>query len=280
MINKNNKRGNVMVGIFVILTVLIIGTTLFVFNVYKAGEKVLRYDLHFSDAVEAKSGELEEYIDSFGEKAVIKSYKEMTEKGYYVGKEIPETKETIFVFDNYNDEEEKFVNGKFVELFKKYFQKEFESIEFNDLVLGNLKDYILRGAYEAEFDGEVLKLSVKGLSIVGDSVVKDGKREWNWYLSDKLPSNENAETSIVNRRDIGKMFNLRIVGLESFENIENSIILCNAESDFEKCLDLKIKNFESSHSKSAGGLRIVTLESKKEFLIDGKYEGIALQFLL
>lgn len=246
-----NKRGDIAVVVLVILALISTSAALFSFVTSSGGVEMKISDFKFIDSSYQKQNLAEFYIYQAGEDAIIKTYKEFADDSVpeydYIKNRQKEGNNAKFgeIWDNLDE--------RFSNRFKENFKTEFENYEFEEGYLKGLKELISKESFTVLFDGETLKVDID-----------------DWQISNSLDN-----IGVVYFPEISSEFNLRKIGLHSFEKIYEVKEKCLDEGIAKSCFDNYLGNFESS----IGSSNLVSLTSKKEFLAENTFEKISFSFI-
>jgi len=256
-----NKRGDLSVVLLVFLVLFITIYSLFTFTTSSMNVEEKISNVKIIDKIYSQENLVEFYVKEAGEKAVVKSYKEIIKDSNYIGG-------SVILINNVDAEftfPKKDLNDIFMVKFIDNFKKEFQKYEFDEDYLKDLKEVIISNDFEINFDGNDLNV-----------IFINFEFEEN-YEKGNLRNIKYMPKMILN-------FDLNKIGLESFDKIYNVKDNCKSQVDIGECFNLELNNFNAvlmNKQKSSGeGYSLVTLTSNKEFLIDGNYEKIEFGFVL
>ena len=254
-----NKRGDISIVILVFLVVFVVSASLFVFVTSSLKENVKISGAAIVDKVKLQENSVKFHIKQVGEKSVIKTYKEIINNKEYIG-------DTVILVNNI-EPEFKLLNENLNENFKtkfiNNFKSEFESYNFEGDYLKNIQSIIYNNLFDIGFNGEIL-------------VFSENKQEFY----------EHSDEIQVTYQPIIKLeFNFTKIGIESFEKIYSVKEQCKNEQNAElikQCFDNNLINFNTSviekEKPNKEKYFLITLTSKKEFLINDKFEKIEFSF--
>ena len=251
-----NKKGDITILLLVILVLLLTSATLFSFITSSGKVEAKISNARFIENFYSRQDLAEFYLSQAGEIAIVRTYREFVEDDNYINNPIYNFKEEVEFREIHSKLNENFHN-KFVENFKT----EFKKYDFEDDYLKNLKEIIEDEDFDVIVDREIL-------GIVIDS----------WEMNGSL-----NDINITYVPGISLKFNLKKVGLHSFEEIYEIKERCKYKEDIESCFSDLI-NFEVSvveKEKSSGEKYFfVTCATKKDFLIGDGFDRIRFSFVL
>ena len=254
---KMNKRGDVAIVLLVLLVLLVSLATLFNFatNSKKIEAKFL--DVRVIDTIYIEENLVEFYINQAGKKATIKTFKEFVDDSIetydYINSRIIVGNDVEF------KELHSRLNESFKQGFSQNFKEEFESYEFSESYLINLKEIISKDDFNVLLNYGVFQISMDSLEISG--------------------SFDNIE--IKYKPKILLEFNLENMELHSFEKIYDVKEECKNKENIESCFNDELVNFYVSVEIKGEDNKysLVTLTSKKEFLFGENFENIKFSFI-
>ena len=247
---KMNRKGQVSIGIFVLLAVLIMGLALFKFVANPDGVDVPIEDARLINDVYDRQDEIDFYIIREGEKALVESYIELIDSG---GVSSGTEENGIYVFDSFDEEE---FNVKLNDMFREKFKARIEKYDFLDEGLKRFKEEILEDRFRVEVDSLGIGVSQEKFPVM---ISLDG-------------------LSVIYRTDLNVSLNFEEKGLHGFKDIFEVSKDCVGESDMKSCLELGLTKFDADVSDSLGKKKIV-LTSKKDFVLDGEFVKLEVMFL-
>jgi len=254
-----NKRADVplAVAILVIATMAITSIAMYSFFMSAGKTQGVVLGVGFVDDVNLKELAINFYVQQAGERAFVKTYKEIADNGDYL--ELPAIKDSggIYKFAGARKDIDELFKEKFYDNFKNefaimefdedYLEKDFrKNLLFNKFVFTNFSDE------------NGLKIIIEGMGIEEGSDAGDVK--------------------VVYSPKISAGFNFEKLGLHSFKYLEivkDECILNPGIMTFEECLNFYLFNFNAKVSDEDA----VSVESKKTFLIGGKFEKIRFSFI-
>ncbi len=249
-----NRRGDITILLLVILVLLVASATLFSFVTSSGKVEAKISDAKFVENIYYKENLVEFYINQAGEKSISKTYRIFSENGDYINNPIISGGE--IEFGKIHNK----LNENFYIKFNQNFKEEFENYNFEEDYLKNLKEVILDGNFDVIVNEENLVIKINNLEI----------------------NNSVKNINITYIPEISLGFDFQKIGLHSFEKIYEVKEGCKNVEEVENCYN-KLINFESNvieKEKSNGGKYFfVTLTSKKQFLIDGKFTNINFSFV-
>lgn len=254
----NNKRGDLAVTllVFLILATVLIAIFTFVTNPIKVKEKIS--SLGVIQDISSQESLVEFYVRQAGESAVILTYKEFASNGIYIADPVKINSNREIEFFNLNEN----LNEKFRLKFIENFQKEFEKYEFQEESLKTLKEIIKINNFYTAFDGNKIILDVNNL-------------EFKESLKD---------VSVLYAPKINVVLNLNNIGLYDFKGVYDIKESCKIQEDIEGCFNNELVNFnaelQSKENPNKEKYILATLTSKKEFLIEYKFEKIEFSFVV
>lgn len=249
-----NRKGDVSVLLLVILVLLVASATLFSLVISSGKVKAKISSAQFINNFYVKQELIEFYFNQAGEKTIVKTYDEFSNSGDYINNPIISGGE--IEFKNINNRLDENFKNRYIENFKE----EFESYNFEEDYLRDLRQIILDENFDVVVDKEIVTMTINNLemnsSIEGINVT---------YIP-----------------EISLEFNLKKIGLHSFNEIYNVKEKCKNAEELEECysdliyFDVIVEEKEKSSSEK---YFLVTLTSKKRFLIDRKFENIGFSFV-
>lgn len=251
-----NKKGDMTILLFVILVLLVTSATTFSFIMSSGKTEAKISNARFIETLYSKQDLAEFYLIQAGEIAIVKTYNSFVEEDNYINNPIYNSKEEVEFKELHSKLSENF-HDKFVENFKTGF----DSYDFEDDYLKNLKETINDGDFEITVDREALE-------IVIDS----------WGMNDSL-----NDINITYTPEISLKFDLKKIGLHSFEEIYEIKERCKGDENIENCFSDLI-NFDVSvvEKEKSDGQKyfFMTCTTKKEFLIEDRFDSIRFSFVL
>ncbi len=254
----NNKRGDIAVTllVFLILVTVLIALFTFVTNPMKVKEKIS--SLGVIQIISSQESLAEFYVKQSGESAAILTYKEFASDGIYVAEPVKMNLDREIEFSSLNEN----LNEKFRLKFIENFQKEFEKYDFKEEYLKNLKEIIKINNFYTVFDGNKIILDVNNL-------------EFKESLKD---------VGVLYAPKINVVLNLDNIGLDDFKRVYDIKEYCKIQEDVEECFNNELVNFntvfQSKENSNKEKYILARLTSKKEFLIDYKFEKVEFSFVV
>jgi hypothetical protein len=249
-----NCKGDMAILLLVILVLLVSSATIFSLVTSSGKVEAKISDTKIVENIYYKENLVEFYIIQAGENIFAEIYNEFTKTGEYINNPIVSGGEIEFG-KVHNKLDENFRN-KFIENFKE----EFKDYDFEDDYLKNLKEIILDGNFDVILDKESLVVKINNLEI----------------------NNSLEKVNITYIPEISLEFNFKKMGLHGFEQIYKVKEECKNVEEVENCYN-KLINFENSviEKEKSNGEKyfFVTLTSKKQFLIEGKFVNINFSFV-
>lgn len=255
-----NKRGDVQIGILVLLAVLVAGAALFSFWQSYTKDEVIITDARVLDNAYMKENQIRFYIDVALEKAIVESYGPIIAKANFVeaGNEI------VFGLD-------------MEELIWTNFRNEILKYEFKDPMLNDFKNKVMEGSFEISYSGDKVSATLSDMTISSSLVLQSGKRVPLWKF---VPSPFEAQevqqlAGVMYKPVIEERVRLEDMGLTGYDSIADAIKLCagKTKEDLQNCLGEKLAGFKISVVETAGK-QIVSFETKDSFQIGDKLESI------
>ncbi len=251
-----NKKGDIAILLLVVLVLLLTSATLFSFIISSGKTEVKISNAKFIENFYSRQDLAEFYLSQAGEIAIFKTYNEFVEEDDYINNPVYNSNREVEFKELHGKLNENFHN-KFVENFKT----EFKSYDFEEDYLKNLKEAVNDGDFDVTLDRGILE-------IVIDSW------EMKAFLND---------INITYTPGISLKFDLKRVGLHSFEEIYEIKEGCKGDENIEKCFsdlinfDVGVVEKEKSDEQK---YFFVTCTTKKDFLIEGEFDSIKFGFVL
>lgn len=277
-----NKKANLAVTLLVIMTIVIVVLTLFVFltgqekivkrisyssilGIVYGKEKVIRYGIdraletylikHYSDAVKNK-----EYIDSSCSGEFCKVSENVEEQLRIKIKNDFKNNIQYFLEDDRDE------HGPFDLLIDRYINKG----SFEILLQGNILGFEIRAANPFRIQGRVYE----------DERVVTARFAWVLFpiAWEDIPFSVMQSSSLA---DIDVKVDLIDLGLLSFQDVFEKAKECisKPEQEIQNCMNQELGIFDSKLEKSGDGYNI-ELETKKHFLIDNDFQKIKFNFFM
>jgi len=251
-----NKKGDITILLLVVLVLLLTSATLFSFIISSGKTEVKISNARFIENFYSRQDLAEFYLSQAGEIAIVKTYNEFVEEDDYINNPIYNFREEVEFRELHSKLNENFHN-KFAENFKT----EFKKYDFEDDYLKNLKETIGDGDFDVIVSEGVLTLVVN-----------------SWEMKSFI---DDINITYVPR--ISLKFDLKKIGLHSFEDIYEIKERCKGDENIEDCFSDLI-NFEVSvleKEKSSGEKYFfVTCATKKDFLIGDEFKVMRFSFVL
>ena len=264
---KWNRRASLEIVLLVLMTLLVVGVTIFVFTTQKysfnkkIGNVISADDSYYDLSL------IEFYIKQAGENAFYKTYKEVVESREYLDPVITNLQNEV-EFRSLNSN----LNEEFKTKFNENLKREYAKYNFEDKQtnLNRFKDdYIKNDKFKIEYDGKRLKIMVDDFTLINGP--------------------EGEDITIKYNPDILLEYDFRELGLNSFNQIYTVKELCVTTSvsleEMENCFSL-LNNFDVAveektkpNSQNGETYDLVTLTSKREFFIDGTLQKIEIKFI-
>ena len=251
IIMKKNKRGDMTVLLFVVFALIISSAALFSFITSSNKVEAKISDSRFIENLYLDKSLAEVYLTDFGEYAIVKTYEEFVAGDKYIENPNYNSEYQVRFGDLNSGLNEEFSNN-FVEAFKT----EFGRYDFEEDDLQNLKEIIVAGYFDVEFDGEVLTIAIN-----------------KWEMNDSL-----NDIDVAYSPRISLKFDIERIRLHSFEEIYEVKENCKASENVKNCFE-DLANFEIEVLENGGDV-FVEMESKKDFLIDGEFKTIKFGFVM
>lgn len=250
--NKTNKRGDVSIVILVFLVLLVVFASLFIFAISSMNVKEVISGYLIFDRVYAQEDLIEFYLDSAGKDAVAKTYTDFVDSG------VPEldyinNRKSVGGYSEFGELHDK-LNENFEKRFIDNFKKELAKYEFEESYLIDLKKNISENKFDVSFNGEFIQLNMNSLML----------------------TNSIKETSIIYKPQISLEFDLNKIGLDDFGKLYSVKEDCKKQEDIQECFNNKLNYFNALVNQENS---LVTLTSKKEFLIDEGFKKISFSFI-
>lgn len=250
-----NKKGDIAILLLVVLVLLLTSATLFSFIMSSGKTEVKISNAKFIENFYSRQDLAEFYLSQAGEIAMVKTYKEFVEEDDYINNPIYNFKDEVEFKGLHSKLSENF-HDRFVENFKT----EFNSYDFEEDYLKNLKEIIKDGDFDAVVDEGSLTLAVN-----------------DWEMKDSL-----NDINITYSPGISLKFDLKKVGLHSFEEIYEIKERCKGDENIEDCFsdlinfDVSVVEKEKSDEQK---YFFVTCATKKDFLIGEEFDSIRFSFV-
>lgn len=264
VLKNSGKKGALPIYVFVILTLIVCVSTLFVFLTNPPQVEATFRSLDSFDEVYSQESVVNFYLEEVFEESFVKTYRDFVLNGDYLGNvRITESsKGEVYYISGINNNIKNDFGNTLEDNFKKNFlKKDFEKDYLNDL------------QREIEKDNFEIFFNENSVEVVIDSFV--------------LKSNKN-EISVNYTPELKKEINLTRFGLESFQEI---IDFGNACSEFnnitekKSCYDNKksyFENFEFDYKEESLSNEkelILELKSKKEFYFEEDFDKMRFSFV-
>ncbi len=249
-----NRKGDLSVLLLVVLVLLVASVTLFSLVISSGKVKAKISNAQFINNFYSKQDLIEFYLNQAEEKAIVETYNEFVENSDYINNPITSGKE--IEFKNINNRLDENFRNRFIE----NFENEFGNYNFEEDYLNNLKQIILNENFEVVVNKDILIITIDNL-------------EMNSFV-------ENINLTYI--PEISLKFNLKKIGLNSFYEIYDVKEKCKNVKDMEDCYgDLINFNVSVIEKEKTNGEKyfLVTLVSKKRFLIDGKFDNLQFSFV-
>lgn len=250
-----NKKGDIAILLLVVLVLLLTSATLFSFIMSSGKTEVKISNAKFIENFYSRQDLAEFYLSQAGEIAMVKTYKEFVEEDDYINNPIYNFKDEVEFKQLHSKLSENF-HDRFIENFKT----EFNSYDFEEDYLKNLKEIIKDGDFDAVVDEGSLTLAVN-----------------DWEMKDSL-----NDINITYSPGISLKFDLKKAGLHSFEEIYEIKERCKGDENIEDCFsdlinfDVSVVEKEKSDKQK---YFFVTCATKKDFLIGEEFDSIRFSFV-
>ncbi len=253
ILDKTNKRGDVSIVILVFLVLLVVFGSLFIFYTSSVKIKDKISGVVVFNKVYMQENSIKFYLDSAGKDVMVKTYKDFVDDS---GDEYDYINNRRTVEGKYPEFEELHskINEKFEKRFSENFKKEFEKYDFEEDYLIDLKKNISENKFDVSFNGEFIQLNMNSLML----------------------TNSIKETSIIYKPQISLEFDLNKIGLDDFGKLYNVKEDCKKQEDIQECFNNRLNYFNAFVNQENS---LVTLTSKKEFLIDEEFKKIEFSFI-
>lgn len=257
MIMKN-KRADISIVLLVILTLVLTISSLFIFVNSSSAVEAEIYNVKFIDQFYLRQNLAEFYVSESMKKALVQTYNEFVSdsKGiyYYLNnpKETPQNSGN-FEFNELHDK----LNENFKSKLRENFQIEFKKYNFNEgyveEYLRELNSLVEQGSFDVSANKEILKITVN------DFMIKDS--------FEKIKIEYSPEIKLE--------FNLTKLGLHDFDKVYEIKEKCKTDENLKNCFESGLINFNVGVNEN----NLVTLKSKKDFLIDNDFKKIVFSFI-
>ncbi|NCO11307.1 hypothetical protein GW924_01735 [Candidatus Pacearchaeota archaeon] len=251
-----NKKGDTAVLVFIFLVIVVLLGTIFSFLTTSGKVEAEIQNSNYLDAAYAKENEVEFYLYESLRKGVVEEYYRMSLDNSFFGGN-PDMRNGKLVLGEYNDNAGRFSNSVSSRMKKT-------NIE-NDIVMERFDREIELKTFT--FNYSDMSLEMEGFPFIIDVV--DGEILWK-----EVPDELEKDIGVIYRPELKARLNLTEIGLHDFSYIYDSAIFCQLD---EMCLKEKLFNFDVKITSGEEG-DLVRIESKKEFLLDGNFRRIVLEF--
>lgn len=249
-----NRRGDIAILLLVILVLLVASATLFSFVISSGKVEAKISSAQFIKDFYSRQNLIEFYLNQAGENSIRKTYNEFVENGDYINNLIISGGE--FEFEEIHNKLSENFRDRFIENFKE----EFKNYNFEEAYLKNLKQIILEKNFDVVADKNIVMMKINNLEM-NDSI-------------------EGVNINYIPK--ISLELNLKKIGLHSFEDIYEIKERCKDVEMVKECYEDLINfnvNVEEKEKSNGEKYFLVTLTSKKQFLIDEKFENIDFSFV-
>jgi hypothetical protein len=254
------KKGDLRLMLFLILTLAIAISTIFLFLTNWEKSVIKVYSSDISEEIYYYERETFFYLEQLAYLSLFKTYQELFEEDYYIVKPIYNS-DNYVSFGNFNPN----LNNIKKRIFKNNFEKNFNEIDFEKEYLNNLKKQINLENYSIYIEEDFFIINFKNIT-------------FNQSL-DNVDILYNPEINISVNLDELKNFKdiyefkekcIDIFNLENRKNCyeNNKIIL----DDFYLNVSSKIDDFDEEYI-------LIELETKNNFLINNKLKKISFSFI-
>lgn len=256
-----NKKGDLPTVLLVFLVFLVVLTSLFTFLIKSKNINEYTESVGLINEVYEEQNLAEFYIIEAVKTSIVESYLDITKDGGFVENPNFDLQTNVF-FDELNSN----LNGDFLKEFDKSIKRNFGNYDFQEDYLKKLKETILADRFDSSFNGEKLRINVKDLKLK--------------KFSEKI--NVTYSPNISLEASLDKM------GLHSFDQIYQAKEICKTKTttdSLKECFQDHLKYFdvgviERQNIQNQGQKSfIITLKSKTDFLIEGKFHTITLNFI-
>lgn len=256
-----NRRGDVSVGILVLLAVMVAGFALFSFYQNSGRDVVTISDAKFIDNSYMKENSIRYYIQDALENSVIESYKQAIADSDFKSA----GDKTAF---------EKEMNDKI----KLNFKNEIAGMNLgSDAVTDSFKSLVAGDKFNVAYSNGKASISLDSLEIPSTLVMQEGKYVPLWKF---IPSPSKAEEvvqliGVLYKPKISESTTLNLNGLENYDSIVNAIDSCAGKKvdELQKCLVDKLNLVDVSVGES-NGQQIINFETNNKFKIGKTFETI------
>jgi len=253
-----SRRADISIVLLVILTLVLVISSLFIFVNSSSAVEAEIYDVKFIDQFYLRQNLAEFYVSESVKKAFIKTYLGFVSDSksiyYYLNnpKETPQNSGN-FEFANLHSK----LNENFENKFRENFQTEFKKYNFNEgyveEYLRELNNFVEQGSFNVSLSKGILKMTIN------DFMIKDAFEK----IKIEYFSGISAE------------FNLTKLGLHDFDKVYEIKEKCKADENLKNCFEIGLTNFNVEVNEN----NLVTLKSKKDFLIDNDFKKIEFSFI-
>ncbi|MCF7910135.1 hypothetical protein K9L16_00490 [Candidatus Pacearchaeota archaeon] len=259
-----NKKADLPTLVFVLMTLAVSITILFGFlsNSSKISGQII--DVKLIDTLDVKESIIKNNFETSFERALAQTYKEIIENQEYISAPVKINSEGYYEFKELDEGLDK----KFLDLLKINFRQDYINCFFNENYLQNLKHVIFKNNnFSLEKKQEVfyLKLDKFNFSL--------NTRNYNITYFPELSFEKSLNEIGLHGFDEIYNYKQKCSNLESVSS--RRICYQSNDGDVDKYFNVKI----SELSNSAGKYILISLESKREFLINGKFEKIKIEFI-
>jgi len=259
MLITKSKKSNISIIILVFLILIVCSASLFIFATSDKKVKVKISDVGLIQDAQLKQEVAEFYIYEAIEKSMVNPYREMLNQDKYIESPSYNLQNKIEFANLYGN-----LNDYFYSEFRNRFKNEFENYAFQEEYLNNLKNLIAQDKFSSSFDGENLIFETSLLEIKSTS----------------------EKNSVVYFPEIFLNISFSRIGLNSFNAIYNSKEKCKGKETAElmkACFSNELGAFDAESAEKIISEEkkyfLISLTSKKKFLIENNFEKISFEFV-
>ena len=248
-----SKKGQIAIGLLVLMTLVLVGTALFSFYTNSQNLKLQIVDARFVDKVYTDEIVWKEKMQKQAETSIIDQYSKVDIQGKSskeIENEIENSVGKILISDDKNVSDVKEA-----------------SITFND---------------------ENVDISMEDFPISGGLILKNKERVWVWGF---IPAGSfeqiKSSVGVIYRPSMVTSLNLTKIGLQGFGQIDSALEYCktfNTNQGIENCLGNRLVNFDfvANITTDDNGTihKSVEMRSKKTFSVYGELIKIEFKTML